>query len=103
MDFKEIKTKKVLYKDENGDKYEIVTYKDLFTQAEEKMFILKSEEIDYLHKLLIDNDLEIDDNSDFMTEFLDLCSGKSSYIDEEIQKSIEELEEEEKNYFEDLE
>ena len=87
---------KKLHKNDNGDEYEIVTYEDLFNLAEKKMFVLKSDEIDYLHELLINNDLEIDDNDDFITEFLDLCCGKSSYIDLEIEKSINELEEEEK-------
>jgi hypothetical protein len=96
MDFKQVKTKKKKYKDENGDEYEIITYEDLFDQAEKKMFSLKGEEIDYLHKLFIDNELEIEDSEDFLTDFLDLCVGKSSYIDIEIKKSINELEEEEK-------
>ena len=101
MEEKETDSK--IYKDENGEEYEIVTHKQLFDEAEEKMFMLKSESVDYLYNLLTNNDLDIRDNSDLMEEFLDLCAGKSSYIDIEIQKSIQELEEDEELYREELE
>ena len=83
----------------NKDKdFIIVTYKDLFNEAENKMFYFKSEKIDNMIDFIENEcceELGIELESTFLKDFLDLCAGKSSYIDNEIEDQIKLLEEHE--------
>lgn len=89
-----------------SDDYEIVTYKDLFDYAEDRMFSLKSDEIEHLINF-IETDccykLGIELEYSFMNNFLDLCAGKSTYIDNCIEEEINYLETEEQEIMIELE
>lgn len=81
-----------------NDDFTIVTYEDLFNEAEEKMFYFKSKTIDNMIYFIENeccDELDIELESTFLKNFLDLCSGKSSYIDYCIEDEIKLLEEEE--------
>lgn len=82
---------KEILEDEYGE-YTVPTYEELFDEAEETMHIVKGDVIDFLKEIILeDNDLEIYDTFEFSKDFLDLCAGKSSYIDNEVENIIDEM------------